>query len=124
MQRFKDKFALITGGTNGIGFATAQQFIKENGKAIITGRNADTVNQAVERLGQNAFGIVSNAGNMTDVLTLRKQVKQYTENIDFLFVNAGYGKFASVADADEAHFDELYNMLVKGTFLPFNKFCL
>lgn len=84
MQRFKDKFALITGGTNGIGFATAQQFIKENGKAIITGRNADTVNQAVERLGQNAFGIVSNAGNMTDVLTLRKQVKQYTENIDFL----------------------------------------
>lgn len=116
MQRFKDKFALITGGTNGIGFATAQQFIKENGKAIITGRNADTVNQAVERLGQNAFGIVSNAGNMTDVLTLRKQVKQYTENIDFLFINAGYGKFASVADADEAHFDELYNMLVKGTF--------
>lgn len=116
MQRFKDKFALITGGTNGMGFATAQQFINENGKAIITGRSAETVNKAVEQLGQNAFGIVSNAGSMQDIFCLQEQAKQYTENIDALFVNAGYGKFASVENADEAHFDELFNMLVKGTF--------
>ena len=64
MQRFKDKFALITGGTNGMGFATAQQFIHENGKVIITGRSAETVNKALEKLGTNAFGIVSNAADM------------------------------------------------------------
>lgn len=116
MQRFKDKCAFITGGTNGMGFATAQQFIKENGKVIITGRSAETVNKAVEQLGQNAFGIVSNAGNMQDIFRLQEQVKEYTENIDVLFVNAGYGKFASVENADEVHFDELFNMLVKGTF--------
>lgn len=116
MQRFKDKCALITGGTNGMGFATAQQLIHENGKVIITGRSAETVNKAVEQLGQNAFGIVSNAGSMQDIFRLQEQVKQYTENIDVLFVNAGYGKFASVENADEAHFDELFNMLVKGTF--------
>lgn len=116
MQRFKDKFALITGGTNGMGFATAQQFINENGKVIITGRSAETVNKAVEKLGQNAFGVVSNAGSMKDIFRLQEQVKQYTENIDVLFVNAGYGKFASVENADEVHFDELFNMLVKGTF--------
>ncbi|MGE9310001.1 SDR family oxidoreductase [Niabella sp. CJ426] len=116
MQRFKDKFALITGGTNGMGFATAQQFINEKGKVIITGRSAETVNKAVEKLGQNAFGVVSNAGSMKDIFRLQEQVKQYTENIDVLFVNAGYGKFASVENADEVHFDELFNMLVKGTF--------
>lgn len=116
MQRFKNKFALITGGTNGMGFATAQQFIKEDGKVIITGRSAETVNKAVERLGKKAFGIVSNAGSMKDIMLLHEQVKQHTENIDLLFVNAGYGKFAPVEFANETHFDELFNMLVKGTF--------
>ena len=116
MQRFKDKFALITGGTNGMGFATAQQFINEGGKAIITGRSDETVNKTVEKLGTNAFGIVSNAGNMKDILILQEQVKQYTDNIDLLFANAGYGKFAPIEYVDETHFDELFNTLVKGTF--------
>lgn len=116
MQRFKSKFALITGGTNGMGFATALQFINEGGKAIITGRSTDSVNAAISKLGTNAFGIVSDAGNMKDILLLQEQVKQYTDSVDLLFVNAGYGKFAPVATADENHFDELFNMLVKGTF--------
>ncbi|HBN6701734.1 SDR family oxidoreductase [Elizabethkingia anophelis] len=116
MQRFKDKFALITGGTNGMGYATAQQFVEEGGFAIVTGRSSASVHKAVSRLGERAFGIVSNAGNMQDVFQLQKNVKQFTNNIDLLFVNAGYGQFASVEQANEAHFDELFNMLVKGTF--------
>ncbi len=116
MQRFKDKYALITGGTSGMGFATAQQFINENGKVIITGRSTETVSKAIEQLGKNAFGIVSNAGSMKDIMLLQEQVKQYTDNIDLLFVNAGYGKFSPVEFADESHFDELFNTLVKGTF--------
>ncbi|MFN0292185.1 SDR family oxidoreductase [Pedobacter helvus] len=116
MQRFKDKFALITGGTNGMGFATAKQFINEGGYAIITGRSAKTVNNALEKLGQNAFGIVSNAGKMEDVWKLPTAVKQYTNSIHLLFVNAGYGKFSAITTVNEAHFDELFNMLVKGTF--------
>ncbi len=99
-----------------MGFATAQQFINEGGNVIITGRSAGTVDKAVEKLGANAFGIVSNAGNMKDIFLLQEQVKQYTENIDLLFVNAGYGTFAPIEYVDEAHFDELFNMLVKGTF--------
>jgi len=116
MQRFKDKFALITGGTNGMGFATAQQFINENGKVIITGRSAGTVNKALEKLGANAFGIVSDAGSMKDIFCLRQQIEQYTKNIDLLFVNAGYGKFSSIEGTEETQFDELFNMLIKGTF--------
>src|SRR5690606_32560581 len=116
MQRFKNKYALITGGTNGMGFATAQQFINEDGNVIITGRSTETVDKSVEKLGANAFGIVSNAGNMKDIFLLQEQVKQYTENIDLLFVNAGYGTFAPIEYVDEVHFDELFNLLVKGTF--------
>src|SRR5690606_13294705 len=116
MQRFKDKFALITGGTSGMGFATAQQFIDEGGKVVITGRSAETVNKTVEKLGENAVGIVSNASRMKDIMLLQEQVRPYTDSIDLLFANAGYGKFAPVEFADEAHFDELFNTLVKGTF--------
>lgn len=116
MQRFKNKFALITGGTNGMGFTTAQQFINEGGRVIITGRSSETVNKAAELLGENAFGIVSNAGNMKDLLLLQEKVKQHTNTIDMLFANAGYGKFSPIEDVSEDHFDELFNMLVKGTF--------
>lgn len=116
MQRFKNKFVLITGGTNGMGFSTAQQFIDEGGKVIITGRTIETINIALAKLGENACGIVSNAGNIHDVFLLSEEVKQYTSHVDILFVNAGYGKFSSIELADEAHFDELFDVLVKGAF--------
>jgi len=116
MQRFKDKFALITGGTNGMGYAVAQQFITEGGSAIITGRSEETVNQAVKQLGNKAFGIVSNAGNMKDLMSLQASVRQHTDTVDLVFANAGYGKFSPIEKIDESDFDELFNMLVKGPF--------
>lgn len=116
MERFKNKTAVITGGTNGMGLATAQKFIEQGGRAIITGRSERTVHKALEELGGNAFGIVSDAGNMKDLLRLQEEVKQYTDHIDAIFANAGYGKFAPVESVDENHFDELFNVLVKGPF--------
>ncbi len=116
MQRFSNKTALITGGTNGMGFATAQKWIEEGGKVIITGRSKETLNKALEKLGENASGIVSDAGNIEDLMNLHEQVKQYTSQIDLVFANAGYGRFAPIEYVDENHFDELFNMLVKGPF--------
>lgn len=116
MQKFKNKTAVITGGTNGMGFATAQKFIDEGGRVVITGRSEETVNKALERLGENAFGIISDAGNMEDLLNLQQEVRKYTEQVDVIFANAGYGKFAPVESVDEIHFDELFNVLVKGSF--------
>lgn len=116
MQRFKNKFAFISGGTSGMGFATAQQFIIEGGKVIITGRSSKTVNKALEKLGKNAFGIVSDVGNIRDIFLLQTHVKNYADKIDLLFANAGYGKFAPIEYTDETLFDELFNLLVKGTF--------
>lgn len=116
MQRFKDKFALITGGTKGMGYAVARQFIDGGGSAIITGRSEETVHQAVKELGNKAFGIVSNAGNMKDLMSLQDAVRQYTDTIDLVFANAGYGKFTPIESVDENDFDELFNVLVKGPF--------
>lgn len=100
MQRFKNKTALITGGTNGMGFATAQQFIEEGGKAIITGRSEENVKNAVKKLGKNAFGIVSDAGKISDLMNLRNEAEKLTEHIDLVFANAGYGRFASIENVD------------------------
>ena len=116
MQKFKNKVAFITGGTTGMGFATAQEFIQEGARVIITGRSRETVDKAVNALGSNAIGLVSDSGKMSDLMDLQEQVKRHTDRLDVLFVNAGYGKFAAIEQVDEAHFDELFNLLVKGTF--------
>lgn len=116
MQKFKNKIVFITGGTNGMGFATAQEFINNGARAIITGRSEKTVNKALEDLGEKAIGIVSNAGQLSDVLDLQNQIKKHIDKIDVLFVNAGYGKFNSIENVTLEEFDEVFNMLVKGTF--------
>lgn len=116
MRKLENKVALITGGTSGIGFATAQEFINEGATVIITGRNQETIDQTVQQLGEKAYGVVSDAGKLADVLTLQQKIKPYTDTIDILFVNAGYGKFAPIEMVTEEQFDELFNILVKGTF--------
>ena len=116
MQKLKNKVALITGGTSGMGFATAQEFIAEGAKVIITGRHQETVDQAIKQLGENAYGVVSDAGKLADIFELQHQITQHTSKLDILFVNAGYGKFAPIEMVNEEQFDELFNLLAKGTF--------
>ena len=116
MEKLKNKTAFITGGTNGMGFATAQEFINNGAKVILTGRSEATVNKAVEELGQNAVGMVSNAGQLSDIFELQNKIKTHTNKIDILFVNAGYGKFNSIEEVTIEEFEEVFDMLVKGTF--------
>jgi NAD(P)-dependent dehydrogenase (short-subunit alcohol dehydrogenase family) len=116
MANFTGKVALVTGGTSGIGRATAKAFMDEGASVIITGRFPETVNETVAALGTGASGFVSDAGSMKDILSLAEKVEQFHPGIDILFVNAGYGKFSPIEYVDEAHFDEQFNVLVKGSF--------
>ncbi|MBZ4188103.1 SDR family oxidoreductase [Niabella beijingensis] len=115
MQQLEQKRALVTGATSGIGKAAAMDFIGNGASVIITGRYEQTVSETVSELGPNAFGIVSDAGNMTDLMTLREKTAAIFPAIDILYVNAGIGKYASLEQIDESHFDEMFNIMVKGT---------
>ncbi len=115
MTKLRNKIALVTGGTSGIGKATAQDFIEQGATVIITGRYQSTVNETVKELGANAKGIVSDASKLTDIRALADKVKALAGKVDVLFVNAGYGKYSPIEAIDEAHFDEQFNVLVKGT---------
>lgn len=116
MQRLQSKVALITGGTSGIGYETAKTFIKEGASVIITGRFKESLYKVVEELGENAHGIVSDAGQMKDVFLLPDALSTIAPKLDVVFINAGYGKFAPIEEVTESMFDELFTMLVKGTF--------
>ncbi len=89
MDRFKRKTALITGGTTGIGLATAKLFINEGARVIVTGRTSATIKSAQAELGDNAVVIHSDATSLPDMDALAEKVKETFGKLDVLFVNAG-----------------------------------
>jgi NAD(P)-dependent dehydrogenase (short-subunit alcohol dehydrogenase family) len=115
MEKLNGKVALITGATSGIGKATAVDFINNGATVIITGRFQNTVDNTTNELGEKSTGIVSDAGKMSDLMQLKEKVQTISPHIDILFVNAGYVKFAPIEQIDETHFDELFDVLVRGT---------
>lgn len=115
MQKLQNKTAFITGGTSGMGKATAFDFIENGAEVIITGRYQDTLEQTLRELGPKAKGFVSDTGKTEDRKLLQEKVKAFSAQIDILYVNAGYGKYAPLEHIDEAHFDEQFNILVKGS---------
>lgn len=121
MDRFQNKTVFITGGTNGMGLATAHQFISEGAQVIITGRSQNNLDSALEKLGPSAKGFISNAGSSADLELLPEKLAALTDTIDVAYVNAGYGKFAPIEAVDESQFDEIFNMLVKGTYFTVQK---
>lgn len=114
MKKLNDKIALVTGGTSGIGKATAHDFIEQGAMVIITGRNQNTVDETVKELGGNAKGIVSDASKLSAIKELAEKIKEITPKIDVVFVNAGFGQFSPLEFIDEQHFDDMFNVNVKG----------
>ncbi len=116
----KDRVAVITGGTSGIGLATAREFASLGVKLVITGRKKEELEKLAAEL--NATGIVSDQGKLSDVDDLVKQVKDIYGTVDILFINAGIVLFSSIADATEDHFDRIMNINFKGSFFTLSRF--
>lgn len=116
MNRLKGKTAVITGGNSGIGYATAELFLKEGATVIVTGRREAAVREAANVLGKGAHGIVSDAGAMKDVRALPDKIKMITSSIDILFANAGVGLFAPFEQTTEEVFDGNVDINFKGVF--------
>ena len=121
MDRFKGKTALITGGTTGIGLATAKLFINEGARVIVTGRAAATIKSAQAELGENAIVVRSEATSFTDMDALVAKVKETFGKLDVLFVNAGYGQWIPFEQVTEEIYDEMLNLNAKGPYFIVQK---
>jgi NAD(P)-dependent dehydrogenase (short-subunit alcohol dehydrogenase family) len=119
--KLNNKVAVITGGNSGIGLATAQEFIREGAKVIIVGRDRDGVNEAVKSLGNGAIGIQGDVSNLGDLDRLYATVSDRVGKIDIIVVNAGVAPFRPVEQVDEAHFDKIIDVNVKGAYFTVQK---
>jgi NAD(P)-dependent dehydrogenase (short-subunit alcohol dehydrogenase family) len=120
-NKLAGKVALITGGSTGIGLATAQRFISEGAFVFITGRRQAELDAAVQQLGANAFGIRGDVANLADLDKVFAVIKAQKGHLDVLFANAGIAEFAPLEAATEAQFDSQFDINVKGTFFTMQK---
>lgn len=115
MQRKLDgKVTLITGGTSGIGLATAQRFASEGAHVFITGRRHDVLAEAAQLIGPSCTPIQGDVANLADLDRLFAAIKQRTGRLDALFANAGGGEFLPLGQLTEAHVDKWFAINVKG----------
>lgn len=116
MNRLKDKRALITGGTSGIGLETARQFLDEGARVAITGANPATIEAARAELGDRVVVIHADAGNAEAQRKVAEAVRQAFGGLDILFVNAGVADLRPIEKWDEAGFDRSVAINLKGPF--------
>jgi len=121
MARLDGKTAVITGGTTGLGFETAKQFITEGARVIVTGQNEERLQAAVQALGDKAIAVRADVRSLTDLDQLAERVKTEFGGLDILFANAGIGYFAPLEAIDEAFYDNQFDINVKGLFFTVQK---
>lgn len=112
----KDKTILITGGTTGIGLATAQLLSAEGARVIVTGRNPDTLAAAQRSLPSNAVVLRSDAGSREASQELAREIALHARRLDGAFLNAGVAIFAPLEQASPQNYDDMFNVNVRGPF--------
>ncbi|WP_420388441.1 SDR family oxidoreductase [Roseivirga sp.] len=123
MSKLNNKVAVITGGSTGIGLASAKTFLEEGAKVIITGRTKETLDAAVAEINNpNLKAIQSDTSKLADIDSLVEEVKADYGQVDILFANAGIAWFAPIGQSDEAFFDTHFNINVRGLFFTIQKF--
>jgi NAD(P)-dependent dehydrogenase (short-subunit alcohol dehydrogenase family) len=121
MSKLSGKIALITGGTSGIGFATAKRFVGEGAYVFITGRDQARLDEAIKKIGSNVTGIQGDVANLKDIDRLFAQIQKEKGKLDIVFANAGIAKYAPLGSIDEEHFDSIFNTNVKGLLFTVQK---
>ncbi|MGZ2430413.1 SDR family NAD(P)-dependent oxidoreductase [Rhizobium redzepovicii] len=120
MKKLEGKVAVITGGSSGIGLATAKRFVEEGAQVVIIGRREKALQEAAALIGKNVTTVVGDVSRLEDLDRLYATVKEKHGHIDILFANAGAGTVAPLAAATEAHFDQT-DVNVKGLFFTVQK---
>ena len=121
MAKYAGKRVLITGGTSGMGLATARLLISEGAQVLLTGRTLKTLDSAREEFGDKAIVVESDAASLPDIGKLADQVKTDFQPLDALFVNAGQTRFASFEETTEDDYDNLFAVNAKGPYFTVQK---
>src|SRR6202166_93570 len=120
-QKLEGKIAVITGGSSGIGLATAKRFVNEGAYVFITGRRQSELDAAVSEIGHNVTGVQGDVSKLADIDKLYAAVRKQKGKLDIVFANAGTGAFPPLEQISEEHFDKQFNVNVKGLLFTVQK---
>jgi NAD(P)-dependent dehydrogenase (short-subunit alcohol dehydrogenase family) len=121
MGKLAGKVALVTGGTSGIGLATAKEFVNEGAFAFITGRRGSELAAAVKEIGRHVTGVQGDVSNLGDLDRLFEQIKREKGTLDIVFANAGVARYAPLGEITEDFYDSIFNVNVKGLLFTVQK---
>jgi NAD(P)-dependent dehydrogenase (short-subunit alcohol dehydrogenase family) len=121
MGKLEGKVAVITAATSGMALATAKLFVAEGAYVFITGRRKEKLDEAVKLIGKNVTGVQGDAANLADLDRLYETVKHEKGKIDVLFASAGQGGLATLEQVTEEHFDNTFDLNVRGTLFTVQK---
>jgi NAD(P)-dependent dehydrogenase (short-subunit alcohol dehydrogenase family) len=121
MTRLTGKVALITGGSSGIGLATAKRFVAEGARVFITGRRQKELDEAVASIDGQVAGIRGDVSNLDDLDGIYERIRDEAGRLDILFANAGGGEFMPLRTITGSHFDRTFATNVRGTLFTVQK---
>ena len=121
MAKLAGKIALVTGGTSGIGLATAKQFVSEGAYVFITGRRERELAAAVKEIGENVTGVQGDASDLGDLDRLYARIKREKGKLDIVFANAGAAQYAALGAITEDAYDSMFGINVKGVLFTVQK---
>jgi NAD(P)-dependent dehydrogenase (short-subunit alcohol dehydrogenase family) len=121
MSKLDGKVALVTGGSSGIGLATAKQFVNEGAHVFITGRREPELAAALKELGRNVSSVQGDVANLNDLDRLFAQIKRERGKLDIVFANAGVARYAALGTITEDLYDSIFNINVKGMVFTVQK---
>ena len=121
-KKFAGKIAVVTGGSTGIGLATAKRFVQEGMEQVfITGRGKVALDAAATEIGKNVTAVQGDVSSLADLDRLYDTVKKQEPKIDIIVANAGLAKLAPFGTVDEKLFDLHFDANVKGLFFSVQK---
>ncbi|MFJ9152160.1 SDR family NAD(P)-dependent oxidoreductase [Streptomyces sp. NPDC102270] len=121
MGQLEGKTALVTGGSTGIGLATAERLASEGAHVFITGRRKDALDRAVESIGSAVTAVAGDISEPADLDRLYDAIRDRGRGLDVLFANAGMATLAPLAQATGEQFDQIFDVNVRGTLLTVQK---
>ncbi len=120
-NRFENRVVVVTGGTSGIGLATATAFSREGAVVFITGRRQEALDAAARAIGGRIITVQADMARLADIDRLYDAVRQEHAHIDVIFANAGGGEFAALGAISEEHYDRTFDTNVKGLLFTVQK---